>query len=61
MNRLTKRTKECLALMSVQSVAGADTTAFRAIVVAELATMSILTPTETGCVSIAISAMAGAR
>lgn len=47
--------------MSVQYVAGADTIAFPVIAAAELATVSILTPTETGCASIAISAMAEAR
>ena len=40
---------------------GADITVFPVIVVEELATVSILTPAETGCASIAISAMAGAR
>ena len=42
-------------------MAGADTIAFPVIAAAELATVSILTPTETGCASIVISAMAGAR
>lgn len=56
-----ERKRKCLALMSVQYVAGADTIAFPVIAAVELATVSILTPTETGCASIAISAMAEAR
>ena len=47
--------------MSVRSVVGADITAFPVTVAEELAIVSILTPTEKGCASIAISAMAGAR
>lgn len=46
--------------MSVQSAAGVDITAFPVTVVVELATESILTPTETGCASIAIRALANA-
>lgn len=45
----------------MQYVVGADITAFPVTVVVELATESILIPTETGCANIAISAMAGAR
>ena len=57
----TKGIIECLALMSVQSVVGADITALLVTAVAELATASILTLTGIGSASIATSAVAMGR